>query len=167
MTMEKIWMNTHLSTCVLITLGSLTLPIKTATIFGFLMLQHELEAIPMETDLLLIKTGYVSFRKSNDYLERGKYTFQGPGISPDIWKWLRRFRDLLSIGFYFISLNSYQHREIGRVAHQSFLGEGVGQPILIIGDVNLEQLQTRPKNVVSIPLPVSYTHLTLPTTPYV
>jgi arylformamidase len=130
----------------------LTLPIKTATIFGFLMLQHELKAIPMETDLLLIKKGYVSFGKSNDSLERGKYTFQGPGISPDIGKWLRRFRDLLSIGFDFISLNSYQHREIGRVAHQSFLVEGVGQPILIIEDVNLEQLLTRPKNLFSIPL---------------
>jgi len=130
----------------------LSLPTKTATILEFLMLEHELEAIPMETDLLLIKTGYASFRNSNDSLEREKYISQGPGISPDIGNWLRKLNNVRAIGFDFISLTSYQHREIGRKAHQCFLGDGEGDPILIIEDMNLDPLQTKPIKVFSIPM---------------
>ena len=81
------------------------------------MLEHQLEAVPIKTDLLLIKTGFAIFRNSNDPLEREKYVSQGPGISPEIGNWLRKFRNVRAIGFDFISLTSYQHREIGRRAH--------------------------------------------------
>jgi arylformamidase len=104
----------------------------------------------MEKDLLLIKIGYAIFRNSNDSLERGKCLFQGPGISPGIGNWLRKFCDLRTIEFDSISLTSYQHREIGREAHKCFLSEGEGESILIIEDMNLEELRTRPKNVFSI-----------------
>ena len=117
----------------------------------FLVLEHELEAIPMETDLLLIKTGYSSFRNINDSLEREMCISQGPGISPDIGNWLRKFLNLRAIGFDFISLTSYQHREIVRKGYHCFLNEGDGEPILIIEHMNLEQLRTMPKNIFSIP----------------
>ena len=92
----------------------ISFPAQKATILDFLMLEHELEAIPMETDLLLLKTGFSSYRNSKNSLERKKYISHGPGISPEIGKWLRRFRNLRAIGCDFISLTSYQHREIGR-----------------------------------------------------
>jgi kynurenine formamidase len=41
-------------------------PTQKATILDFLMLEHELEAIPMETDLLLIKTDFSSYRNSKN-----------------------------------------------------------------------------------------------------
>ena len=130
----------------------ISFPTQKATILDFLMLEHELEAIPMETDLLLLKTGFSSYRNSKNSLERKKYISQGPGISPDIGNWLRKFRNVRAVGFDFISLTSYQHREIGRKAHQCFLGDGEGEPILIIEDMNLDPLQTRPKKVFSIPM---------------
>ena len=65
---------------------------------------------------------------------------------------MRRFRNHGDIGFDSISLTSYQHREIGRKAHQCFLGDGEGEPILIIEDMNLDPLQTKPIKVFSIPM---------------
>ena len=106
----------------------------------------------MEKDLLLIKIGSSIFRNTNDSLELVKCLFQGPGISPGIRNWLRKFCDLRAIGFNSICLTSYQHREIGRKAHQCFLGDGEGDPILIIEDMNLDPLQTKPIKVFSIPM---------------
>lgn len=130
----------------------ISLPTQNVTIFDLLLLEHELETIPLATDLLLIKTGYSSFRNSTDSREQEKYIFYGPGISPEIGIWLRKFRNIRAIGFDFISLTSYQHRELGRKAHQSFLGDGEGQPILIIEDMDLKPLKTKPKQVFALPL---------------
>jgi arylformamidase len=42
------------------------------------------------------------------------------------------------IGMDFISLTSFQNREVGRAAHWEFLGK---QPIFLIEDMNLKELK--------------------------
>ena len=106
----------------------------------------------MEKDLLLIKIGSSIFRNTNDSLELVKCLFQGPGISPGIRNWLRKFCDLRAIGFNSICLTSYQHREIVNKAHQCFLGDGEDESILIIEEMNLDSPQNRIKKVSSIPM---------------
>jgi arylformamidase len=119
--------------------------------------RSELDKIPSETDLLLIKTGFERFRES-DILKRDKtYIFHGPGIAPEVGTWLRKNRKLKMIGFDFISLTSYQNKELGRLAHRAFLFTDKeplvhAEPILIIEDMKLQDLQKSPHNVIVVPL---------------
>ena len=50
----------------------------------------------------------------------------------------------------FISLTSYQNREIGRMAHREFLGSS--RPLLLIEDMDLSRLFQTPKKVTCLPL---------------
>ncbi len=121
--------------------------------------RSELEKVPEDTDLLLVKTGFEKFRINNEQSSKSTYIFNGPGFSAGIGLWLRRNRKLKMIGFDFISLTSYQNRELGRVAHRAFLqqepegvSEKIGDPILIIEDMHLSGLQSSPKLVSVSPL---------------
>ena len=118
-------------------------------------LKNYLYSIPEDTDLLLIKTGFESYRNSN----YKTYIFHGPGIAPDVGLWLRNNRRLKMIGFDFISLSSYSNRELGREAHRAFLSksfpgfnEGCSNPILIIEDMHLSEINNSVKSVVVAPL---------------
>jgi kynurenine formamidase len=83
-------------------------------------------------ELLIIKTGFVDKRHLNEYWENGF------GFAPETASYLRnKFPHLRAIGFDLISLNSYQHREMGREAHKEFL---IKNDILIIEDMDLSQL---------------------------
>ncbi len=94
----------------------------------------DLSNIDKSTDLLLIKTGF-----SGEYREHIDYWQNNPGFSPDVADVLRsELPNLKMIGFDSISLSSYTNRPLGRVAHSSFLNHK--QPILIIEDMNLEQI---------------------------
>ena len=50
----------------------------------------------------------------------------------------------------FISLTSFQNRELGRESHRSFLGGE--HPILLIEDMDLSQLSTSPLSIQCLPL---------------
>lgn len=119
--------------------------------------QSELSSIPATADILLIKTGFERFRNPDN---REVYIFNGPGIAPEVGLWLRRNRSIKYIGFDFISLTSFQNRELGRIAHRAFLSaqpDGFtsvfdNPPILIIEDMKLSELTTSPKRVIVSPI---------------
>jgi len=106
------------------------------------------QEVKRDTDLLLIKTGFQSQR------DQEAYSTQNPGVKADAGFWLREHcPDLRAIGFDFVSLSSYQNRPEGRLAHQAFLDpHGLGQPILIIEDMDLSADLNGLKQVVAAPL---------------
>ncbi len=127
-----------------------------ATVLTLEHLQTPLESVPAEADLLLLRTGWEQRRCAGADSE---YIFRGPGLGPDVGRWLRTHRQLKMIGFDFISLTSYAHREVGRAAHRAFLastdeeGHAVeSAPILIIEDMKLADLTHTPREVWVAPL---------------
>ena len=116
-------------------------------------IKEQLDHLPPNTDLLIIRTGFAKYRKNNVKM----YTLHNPGIAPEVGEWLRKYHRIKMIGFDFISLSSYVHRDLGRMAHKAFLGkmEFNGQPmepILIIEDMDLSKLNKSLKKVIVSPL---------------
>jgi kynurenine formamidase len=104
----------------------------------------EIESIPADTDLLLIRTGFEQFRGQE------KYWNNNPGLAPQLAEKLRnRCPELKAVGFDFISLSSYQHRPLGRESHKEFL---LRQDILIIEDMALSHIRGKIKRVTALPL---------------
>lgn len=96
------------------------------------------EMFPMiensETDLILLKTGYGSYRGMD------RYTLTPPGISSDLAAYLRHeLPKLRCLGMDLISISSYSNRDEGRKAHQAFLNPTEGEPILLIEDMKLDE----------------------------
>ena len=86
----------------------------------------------IETELLLIKTGYGAYRGT------GRYTLTPPGLSANLAPFFRKnFPKLRCIGMDLISVSSYSNREEGRKAHHAFLNPDKSEPILLIEDMNL------------------------------
>jgi len=87
----------------------------------------------IETELLLIKTGYGAYRGTD------RYTLTPPGLSANLAPFLRKnFPRLRCIGMDLISVSSYSNREEGRKAHHAFLNPDKGDPILLIEDMKLD-----------------------------
>lgn len=106
---------------------------------------EELKMVPRDTDFLIIKTGFGKFRMEE------KYWKYNPGFSPEFANILRnQFPFLRVIGMDFISLTSFQNRELGREAHRNFLGGEL--PIMLIEDMDLSQLNTSPSSILCLPL---------------
>lgn len=104
------------------------------------------QSTSLDTELLIIKTFYSSLRDSDDYWRNG------PGFAPETARRLKEiFPKLRAIAFDSISLTNFQNRELGRVAHKSFLIE---EEILIIEDVDLKEVsdQTQFNQIVVSPL---------------
>lgn len=98
----------------------------------------DLGNISEDIELLIIKTGFGTLRDKEHYWK------EGFGIGLHIASYLRKCFPLLkAVGFDLISLNSYQHREIGRKAHGEFLVEN---DILIIEDMDLSKI-TKNSNI--------------------
>ncbi len=96
-----------------------------------------------DTELLIIKTGLERIRGEK------AYTGESPVVSSRLALFFkRRLPKLRAIGFDFISLSSLMDREEGRKAHRAFLGKG----ILIIEDMRLLGLDSRPDFVLVSPL---------------
>lgn len=114
-------------------------------------LKGYVDQIDDDCEFLIIKTGFCNIRDQKAYWE------SGPGLKACSGKLLRELKpNLKAIGFDFISLTSFQHREEGRSAHKAFLhSEGVGNPILIVEDMDLTKLNKAPENVVIAPLLVT------------
>ena len=113
----------------------------------------QLKNVPEKTDLLLIRTDFSKYRINDTKI----YTRHNPGIAPEIGEWLRQHRKIKMIGFDFISLSSYTHRNLGRKAHRAMLGKmdisGVQlDPILIIEDMDLSKTTNNLKKVIVSPL---------------
>jgi len=103
-------------------------------------------------DLLLIKTGM------GDYRNRQFYWHNNPGLSPELGTELRKhFPSLRAVGVDFISISSWQNRDTGRKAHQTFLDPSTsGHPVVIIEDMDLTPLtgDTLVERVIILPLRV-------------
>ena len=100
--------------------------------------------IPVETDFLIINTGFYKFRGQK------KFWNNNPGIHPDLAAVLRkRCPNLKILGMDFISLTSYQHRALGKVAHREFLGDN---DILLVEDMKLDELKKSPSRIVCLPI---------------
>jgi len=112
-----------------------------------LNLEEYLDQISDDCEFLILKTGFCYKRSKQEYWEAG------PGIDAASGELLRKRKpNLKVIGFDFISLTSYQFRTEGRLAHKAFLhSEGEGNPILIIEDMDLRQLENSPKYLVVAP----------------
>ena len=108
------------------------------------------ESVSLETDLLLIKTGFEAKRGSDDYWAHN------PGFAPELGAWLRQNRpNLRLVGLDFISITSYDHRPLGKIAHHAFLHEeNPGKPLLVVEDMHLAELDSSPSKVVVAPLRV-------------
>ena len=100
--------------------------------------EEELDLIPTDVDFMIIKTGYGKYRGLD------KYHNDNPGLQSSLADALRtRFLKLRCVGFDFISLTSWNHREHGRLSHRSFLGEI--NNFLIIEDMNLDKINYNTK----------------------
>lgn len=101
--------------------------------------------IPENTDFLIIKTGFGQFRKQE------KYWKYNPGIHPEMgYKLKQHFPNLRVVGMDFISLTSFQNRELGREAHRQFLG-GEKQ-LLLVEDMDLSHLYNTPVSLQCLPV---------------
>ena len=109
---------------------------------------NRFDLIPNDCDMLIIKTGFQEKRSTSAYWSNG------PGLSPELAKWIRKFRPTIKIlGFDFISISSYSNRPLGRIAHLEFLGtKGEGNPLRVIEDMKLDELKLTPKSVIIAPL---------------
>jgi arylformamidase len=103
------------------------------------------------TDIVLIQSGFQRFRGMR------KYSYNNPGLKPEVGSWLRREYPLVRmVGFDFVSLAAFQHRDLGREAHRAFLDpQGGGTPILLIEDMDLSCGLDGLESVLVVPLRVA------------
>ena len=100
--------------------------------------------INCEADLILIKTGYGVFRKTD------RYTITPPGLSADLAPYFRqKYPKLRCLGMDLISISSYSNRSEGRKAHHAFLNPAEGEPILLIEDMKLDVFDLISKVIVA------------------
>lgn len=85
------------------------------------------------TDILIVKTGFGAHRQSSLYWQNN------PGFSPELYGYLKMHMPALRVvGFDSISLTCFQHRDVGRMAHRTFLNPEA--PILLIEDMRLDEI---------------------------
>ena len=107
-------------------------------------------SIRENTDLLLLKSGWSRLRGQE------VYSLENPGLDPSFGSWLRKkYASIRVIGFDWISVSSYKHREKGREAHRILLDpQGENHPILILEDMDLSEKLEHLKEVWVAPLRV-------------
>ena len=109
------------------------------------------DSINLDTDLLLIRTGYEKYRDENIYWQKN------PGLSVDLAKELRlKHPNVRAVGMDVISTTSRLHREEGRKAHREFLGTKYkSNPIILIEDMSLNDYTDKLKKIIVLPLLIS------------
>ena len=113
----------------------------------FTLTIEELDQIPKEVEFLIIKTGYGNYRSLD------KYHNDNPGLNSSLANVLKdRFSKLRAVGFDFISLTSWNHRDHGKVSHQAFLGERNNFLIVEDMDLNHDCTQTKFNSLIMAPL---------------
>ena len=104
----------------------------------FTLSEEELNQIPKKVEFLIIKTGYGAYRSLD------KYHNDNPGLKSSLANVLKdRFSKLRAIGFDFISLTSWNHRDHGKKSHLAFLGER--NNFLIVEDMDLNNVDNHTK----------------------
>lgn len=117
----------------------------------FTLSENELSQIPTEVEFLIIKTGYGAYRTID------KYHNDNPGLHSSLADVLRdRFPILRAVGFDFISLTSWNHRNHGKESHLAFLGER--NNFLIVEDMDLNHVGMKTKFNSLIMAPVRTVH---------
>jgi arylformamidase len=97
-----------------------------------------------QAELLLIKTGY------GDYRGTKRFNLTPPGLSHNLAEYFRKsYPRMRCVGMDLISISGYCNRPEGRLAHKSFLNPDIGDPILLIEDMNLEPYQFGMKVIVA------------------
>ena len=82
-------------------------------------------------DSLFIKTNFCYKR------EKKEYVLNNPGLSPEAIKKIRTNKNIRLIGIDTISISSLNDREKGRIAHKMAFDEKLGNPLLIVEDMDL------------------------------
>lgn len=98
-------------------------------------------------DILIVKTGIGIFREKEIFWKKNY------GFAPEVYEYLiKQFPNIRVIGFDSISISSWQERELGKIAHKTFLNPK--KPILILEDMNLSDLNSNVnlKNILISPL---------------
>jgi arylformamidase len=104
-----------------------------------------LSKLDEEVDLLLIRTNFERFRGKT------KYWKNGPGIAPEVGKSIKNiFPNLKAIGVDFISITSYQHRDLGRESHLELLS----RDIRLFEDLSLKYIYNHSPILKVIALPL-------------
>jgi arylformamidase len=106
--------------------------------------------IPVRCDLILFKSGWSGKRLMKAYF------CHNPGIHPEVAAYIRaHYPHVRAIGIDWLSVSSYDDRDLGREAHRAFLqSKGKGHSILIIEDMDLSMANTGLKDVYVCPLRV-------------
>lgn len=87
------------------------------------------------TDILIIKTGMCNIRNTQPYWE------ENIGLSPVIYDYLlEKMPNVRVIGLDSISVSSFRHRDLGRLAHKKFLNPK--KPILLLEDMDLRMISS-------------------------
>ena len=89
--------------------------------------------INADTDLVMLKSGWGKFRGNEIYY------LNNPGFDPEFGLYIREHcPSVRAIGFDWVSLSSFAHRNTGREAHRNFLNPLLeNHPIVIIEDMCL------------------------------
>jgi kynurenine formamidase len=113
-----------------------------------LRISHLENLIDRDTELLLIKTGFESYRGQTEYWNNN------PGIHPEVGTYLRNeYPALNTMGFDLISITAYQFRDLGKEAHKSLLSSTLsGEPLRVIEDMKLSIIDHSPSEVIVAPL---------------
>lgn len=94
------------------------------------------KALSKDIELLIIKTGYGKYRK------QAKYHNDNPGLAASAAGNLKKtYPKLRAVGFDFISLTSWNHRQEGRESHRAFLEQK--NDFLIIEDMKLDEVSAQ------------------------
>jgi len=123
-------------------------PCDKGVLIGRKELRDSLDGLSNElTDLLIIRTSYEVFR------EKDKYWNDNPGLHYELADYFRYiFPNIRAVGFDFISLTSWNYRQEGRLSHKAFLCPENKQPIWIIEDMSLKEVNHKIKKVIIAPL---------------
>ena len=105
-------------------------------------------------DCLLIRTGFWALR------DQEIYRTHNPGLSPEAILWLRReLRATRCVGIDSISISGFQDRARGRRAHLAAFEkrDGLGNPLLLVEDMNLAVLKsdTKIRKILVVPWLIS------------
>ncbi len=115
-----------------------------------LALRHLPLAIRKNVDMVLFKSGWSKKRNQTVYSHRN------PGLHPKLASYIRaECPSVRAIGIDWVSISSYQHRELGRLAHKALLNPELPQdPVFIIEDMDLSKAIGKLRKVVALPLRV-------------
>jgi kynurenine formamidase len=98
-------------------------------------------------DCIFFRTGFEQRRAERSFWENN------PGVSPELGVWLKKeLPSVRLIGLDVISVNRWQDRPTGRIAHKNLLGTDHGAPILIIEDMKLSHVDSEIERAVVSPL---------------